>query len=126
MAIKKENLLDELDQDDVISKELEAKIKAKILKEIEEEQAIKKAKEEEELRNKKLWGYNITLSYANYFALHKKAEFWINGELYVVEEGIPTDVPEAVTWIIEDHCKKNEKNPASIMYRCVKNKAIYK
>ena len=55
MAIKKENLLDELDQDDVISKELEAKIKAKILKEIEEEQAIKKAKEEEELRNKKLW-----------------------------------------------------------------------
>jgi hypothetical protein len=126
MATKKENVLDDFQEDDKISKEYEAKIRAKILKEIEEEQRRKQLEEEEENKKKKLWGYNITLSHANYFALHKKAEFWINGEVWVVPEGVPTDVPEAVVWIIEDHCEKNKNNPTSIMYRCVKNKPIYK
>lgn len=127
MAIKKESLEIEsksLDNDqlDQIKKEIYAEALKAFKEEAEKERILKEQAE----AAKTLYGYNVTLTYMNYYAVNKVAEFLINDERFLVPEGEPTDVSLAVCEILDEHLEKNKANQSCIMYKYVKNNKIFR
>jgi len=111
--IKKEETVDIALMKEQLRKEIELEFK--------KEQAEKLKLEEEEKKNKVLWGKRIILAKLNNYTTSKNAWFFINGVGYDLEYGKEYDVPLGLIEIIDEHKRKltyvtdNGKNHGQLM-----------